>query len=522
MAEALARGTIVAHIYEVESPLGSGGFGATYLARNTTLKGGQVVVKQVASEDQGEEEAQVLVGLQSANVVRVLAFDEKHRAIVMERASGEPLADLIPRLSLVESVRIAREVAVALSELEARELVHRDVKPENVMVTLRGADGRLSVKLIDFGIALKAGKPLKGDPVGSPLYCPAEQHDRNVAPHPADDVYALGGVLFHMLTGQAPYVPEKLSEAERTTFLEGLGYDATLTDSAILEALQLRVAHQSATPPSLLTHLDEAQQRAVDPELLQALDELVRRMLGKERAGRPRAREVEHLLERLDGRFSSGATQVNFKLRSAPLPTATLVLPRTKKPEAPAGAGPSTAQLAQQVAPKRNLTLALGALAFFVGGVAVLALWPSQSSQGDPSSRRVDPTPSVTPTKPLEPVVVAEVDAGASAPAVLPTLGVKTPDAGDDELSALAPNPSKGAPKAARPKVVCDERWMRITKLELDRLSREVAAKDDDALFSRFRAEQDRLVARMNAIKSSEDCQAADIIVERLGAKYGQ
>lgn len=75
--------TIVAHIYEVESPLGSGGFGATYLARNTTLKGGQVVVKQVASEDQGEEEAQVLVGLESANVVRVLAFDEKHRAIVM-------------------------------------------------------------------------------------------------------------------------------------------------------------------------------------------------------------------------------------------------------------------------------------------------------------------------------------------------------------------------------------------------------------------------------------------------------
>lgn len=519
MAE-LARGTIVAHIYEIESPLGSGGFGATYLARNTTLKGGQVVVKQVASEDQGEEEAMVLVGLQSANVVRVLAFDEKHRAIVMERAAGEPLADLIPKLSMVDAVRIAREVAVALSELETRELVHRDVKPENVMVTLRGADGRLSVKLIDFGIALKAGKPLKGDPVGSPLYCPAEQHDRHVPPHPADDVYALGGVLFHMVTGQAPYAPEKLSDEQRTDFLTGLGFDPTVTDSSILEALQLRMMHQSAPPPSIFSYLDEAQQRAVDPELLQTLDELLKRMLGKHRAGRPRAREVEHVLEKLDARFSSGATQVNFKLRSAPLPpTSTLVLPKRIVPKAtnvtPSGAvSPdhvSTDQLAQQVRPKPRWALLAGLFAFLLGGVAVLSLWPSRGSQGDPT--RV--TPVVEP--PSVPVVAA-VDAGVSPLLVVsPVI-----DAGDEELTPFGKLPVKPVVKPTASTVVCDDRWRRAVNQELRDLHAEVAKKDDDALFIRFEKDEERVLAKLNSekVNTSAGCVDADTAATRLLTDY--
>lgn len=512
MAE-LARGTIVAHIYEIESPLGSGGFGATYLARNTTLKGGQVVVKQVASEDQGEEEAMVLVGLQSANVVRVLAFDEKHRAIVMERAAGEPLADLIPKLSMVDAVRIAREVAVALSELETRELVHRDVKPENVMVTLRGADGRLSVKLIDFGIALKAGKPLKGDPVGSPLYCPAEQHDRHVPPHPADDVYALGGVLFHMVTGQAPYSPEKLSDEQRTDFLTGLGFDPSVTDSSILEALQLRMKHQSAPPPSIFSYLDEAQQRAVDPELLQTLDELLKRMLGKHRAGRPRAREVEHVLERLDARFTSGATQVNFKLRSAPLPpTSTLVLPKRIVPKAtnvtPSGAASpdhvSTDQLAQQVKPKPRWALLAGLFAFLLGGVAVISLWPSSGSQGDPT--RVVELPSVP--------VLAAVDASVSP------LVVASPviDAGDEELTPFGKIPVRPAVKPTAPTVVCDDQWLRAVKQELRDLHAEVAKKDDDALFIRFEKDEERVLGKITSekVSTAAGCVDADTAATRL------
>lgn len=518
MAE-LVKGTIVAHIYEVESPLGSGGFGATYLARNTTLKGGQVVVKQVASEDQGEEEAQVLVGLQSANVVRVLAFDEKHRAIVMERASGEPLADLLPKLSLVESVRIAREVAVALSELEARELVHRDVKPENVMVTLRGADGRLSVKLIDFGIALKAGKPLKGDPVGSPLYCPAEQHERHIAPHPADDVYALGGVLFHMVTGQAPYVPPRLSAEQRTEFLHGIGYDPAMADSAILEALQLRVMHQSAPVPTIFEFLDEAQQAAVDPELLHTLDELLQRMLGKQRQGRPRAREIEHVLERLDGRFSSGATQVGFKMRSQSLPTSTLVLPKRIAPKAtnvtPDGSLPPsavpTAQLAQQLKPKVPLTAVLGIAALMVGAALVFVFWPAPATP-------VEPKPVVAP--PPDKVAEPSHDAGVAAVVVVAV----TVDAGPEpeDLSGITKSPAKPTVKPAIAAIVCDDRWKRASEVELAALSRDVAKKDDDALWVKYQADEERVMKKMLTAQSAAGCAAANDALDQLQRKYGQ
>ncbi len=522
MAE-LAKGTIVAHIYEVESPLGSGGFGATYLARNTTLKGGQVVVKQVASEDQGEEEAQVLVGLQSANVVRVLAFDEKHRAIVMERASGEPLAELLPKLSLVDSVRIAREVAVALSELEARELVHRDVKPENVMVTLRGADGRLSVKLIDFGIALKAGKPLKGDPVGSPLYCPSEQHERHIAPHPADDVYALGGVLFHMVTGQAPYVPPKLTDTQRTEFLAGIGYDPELADSAILEALQLRMMHQTAPVPSILSFLDEAQQAAVDPELLQTLDELLRRMLSKQRQGRPRAREIEHILERLDGRFSSGATQVGYKMRSQSLPTSTLVLPKRIAPKAtnltPEGslAGPAvtTDQLAQQVRPKLPVTALLGLGALLLGAGLVVAFWPAPVPQGDPK-------PVITQTGPPEPLVAEKpVDAGALAPLVV---ALEPVDAGaePDELTGISKSNGKPAVKPVIAVNTCDDRWKLASEAELKALRKAVADTKDDSLWASYEADEERVMEKMSAVQSAATCAAVNAALDRLQAKYSK
>ncbi|MBM4776943.1 MAG: serine/threonine protein kinase [Archangiaceae bacterium] len=517
MAE-LVRGTIVAHIYEVESPLGSGGFGATYLARNTTLKGGQVVVKQVASEDQGEEEAQVLVGLQSANVVRVLAFDEKHRAIVMERASGEPLADLLPKLSLVESVRIAREVAVALSELEARELVHRDVKPENVMVTLRGADGRLSVKLIDFGIALKAGKPLKGDPVGSPLYCPAEQHERHIAPHPADDVYALGGVLFHMLTGQAPYVPPKLSAEQRTEFLNGIGYDPALADSAILEALQLRVMHQSAPVPTIFEFLDEAQQAAVDPELLHTLDELLQRMLSKQRQGRPRAREIEHVLERLDGRFSSGATQVGFKMRSQSLPTSTLVLPKRIAPKAtnltPEGSlalAAPTAQLAQQLKPGVPLTAVLGLAALLLGGGLVFVFWP-----------RPQPPIETPPVIVAPPEKMAEAPRDASVAAVVVAAVVVDAGAEAEDLSGIRKPVVKPSAKPAIAAIVCDDRWKRASEVELAALSRDVAKKDDDALWVKYQADEERVMKKMLTAQSAAGCAVANEALDQLQRKYGQ
>lgn len=517
MAE-LADGTIIARIYRVREHLGGGGFGEAYLAENTTLPGSQVVVKTVASPDQGLEEAQVLVSLQSANVVRVLAFDEPHRAIVMERAAGEPLANRIGRVDLLTAIRIARDVAVALSDLEAAQLVHRDVKPENIMVELRGQGGRLIVKLIDFGIALKVGKPLTSDPVGSPLYCPAEQHDRHIPPHPTDDVYALGGVLFHMLAHRPPYEPQVLTDTERLDFLRSVGLQ-TDSSSAVVEAVQLRSMHASAPVPSLFAFLPVNGRGEREKHLLERLDALLSRMLAKSRDERPRAREVEAELDSLATTFSEAATNAGIRVQDLmpkpAKPTATLVLPR-QKPVAPAASvlQPTTAQLAAQVKGSGQRRLVVGAVLALLGvGIGGWAL------TRPPATPPKEPVAALPPQPlPVVPPVVAVVP--PPFPEVAPVPAVE--DAGREDLAPLAKNPVKAAvvkPPPSTPDCVPDERWRRSVQSDLTEL-RTVAARRGPEDFAAFSKAEDDLVGRAEAAKSPAECAAVNRAVDRLASKY--
>ncbi len=519
----LADGTVVAQIYRVQEHLGGGGFGETYLAENTTLPGNQVVVKTVASPDQGLEEAQTLVSLQSANVVRVLAFDQTHRAIVMERAAGEPLANRIGRIDVLTAIRIAREVAMALSDLEASQLAHRDVKPENIMVELRGVGGRLIVKLIDFGIALKVGKPLTTDPVGSPLYCPAEQHDRHMPPHPTDDVYALGGVLFHMLAHRPPFEPPFLSETDRLALLQSVGLPAN-SSLAIVEALQLRSLHTAAPVPSLFAFLPVNGRGEREKHLLEQLDVLLSRMLAKTRAERPRAREVEAELDSLATTFSEAATNAGIRLQdltaAASKPTTTLVLP-ARAPRAPAVAPSttvSTAQLAADVKAQseRRLMIVAGvALLVVLGGAAVLLA-------GKPPPAPVTVPPVVTP---LPPAVITPPPVVVTPPPV----EAVPEDAGPDELSPITKNPVKPTvvklavvkPNEREAECVVDARWKKSIESDLRELSKVVAAKMDTTLFGTYTRDEDAVVEKAERARTNADCVAVEGRVDALMKKYG-
>jgi hypothetical protein len=496
----LADGTVVAQIYRVQEHLGGGGFGETYLAENTTLPGNQVVVKTVASPDQGLEEAQTLVSLQSANVVRVLAFDQTHRAIVM-----------------------AREVAMALSDLEASQLAHRDVKPENIMVELRGVGGRLIVKLIDFGIALKVGKPLTTDPVGSPLYCPAEQHDRHMPPHPTDDVYALGGVLFHMLAHRPPFEPPFLSETDRLALLQSVGLPAN-SSLAIVEALQLRSLHTAAPVPSLFAFLPVKGRGEREKHLIEQLDVLLSRMLAKTRAERPRAREVEAELDSLATTFSEAATNAGIRLQdltaAASKPTTTLVLP-ARAPRAPAVAPSTTvttAQLAADVKAQsaRRLMIVAGvALLALLGGAAVLLA-------GKPPPAPVTVAPVVTPPPPavLTPPLVVVTP---------PPVEAVPEDAGPDELSPIKKGqvkPTVGKLAAVKPNApeaecVVDARWKKSIESDLRELSKVVAAKMDTTLFGTYTRDEDAVFEKAELARTNADCVAVEGRVDALMKKYG-
>jgi serine/threonine-protein kinase len=162
----------------------------------------------VAFYERFRREEQIGLKLEHPNIVRVLAPEKKSRVyLVMEYAEGKSLRAVMnerKRLPTEQALDIARQIARALVYLHSKGVVHRDLKPENVMLTPTG-----EVKLLDFGIAMdEAARRLTwfglSPPVGTPDYMAPEQV-RGKRGDARTDVYALGTLLYEMLTGDLPF-----------------------------------------------------------------------------------------------------------------------------------------------------------------------------------------------------------------------------------------------------------------------------------------------------------------------------
>lgn len=206
-------GQVVLNRYELVRPLGSGGMGTVYLARDRTL-GRTVALKflprHVAADPDAilrfRNEARAASALDHPNiaVVHDTAQAEDGRPfIVMGFYEGETLSDRIARgpLSVSEAVSIATEVARGLAAAHAAGIVHRDVKPSNILVAPEG-----SVRILDFGIAKVANQTVTGPSatLGTVAYMSPEQ----TRPGEVDgrtDLWSLGVVLYEGLTGQRPF-----------------------------------------------------------------------------------------------------------------------------------------------------------------------------------------------------------------------------------------------------------------------------------------------------------------------------
>jgi len=207
-------GTVLSGRYKLEAKLGSGGMSTVYLARDTTLDR-SVAVKVMHREmseqaDQLErfrQEARAVAKLSHPNVVAVIDAGEDggHPYIVFEYVEGETLKQRINRVGALdpqEALAYAIEIARGLTVAHARNMVHRDIKPQNVLID---SEGR--AKLTDFGISRQLeqdGMTATGRVLGTTDYVAPEQ----AMGHPVDqrsDIYSLGVVLYEMLAGQVPF-----------------------------------------------------------------------------------------------------------------------------------------------------------------------------------------------------------------------------------------------------------------------------------------------------------------------------
>jgi len=220
--------------YEILGPLGAGGMGEVYRARDTRL-GRDVAIKVLPRELSGdpvrkqrfEREAQLLAALNHPNIAHIYGVEESNgtRALVMELVEGPTIADRLAKgpLPLDESLQLARQIAEGLEYAHDRNIVHRDLKPANIKVTPEG-----QIKILDFGLAkaldantsdadisnsptISVAATNAGVLLGTAGYMSPEQAKGK----PVDrrtDIWAFGCVLYEMLTGKPAFDGETITD----------------------------------------------------------------------------------------------------------------------------------------------------------------------------------------------------------------------------------------------------------------------------------------------------------------------
>ncbi len=429
--------------YQIQALLGSGGMATVYQGLDTNLQrpvAVKVLSAALASDPdyvrRFKREAQLIASLRHPNVAQVYAFGEQDGApyMVQELLPGPTLearltdlaaaGQLMPR---AEVLAVVSQLAAALDAAHALGVIHRDVKPSNAIANAQG-----ELVLTDFGIARSATDTNLTQPgvvMGTPAYVAPEQAISSAALTPAVDVYALGALLFQLLTGRLPF------EADTPT------------------AVVIKHLYEAAPAPGQLR-----------PDLPPALDAVVQRALEKEPVDRyQRAGELAAALAQAWPAWAAAPVQPS--IHSAPTtawapPAAPAAAPVSQgatrvwqpgtqtQPTGPAPAAPAPAapvamsSTPPSPAPRRASLLpwlGLALLALFIGGA--LAAWRggATGAQSPAISATSGASTAVVPTAAAPTSAPAEAVAASATPAPAPTApAVPTaPPVATDPLDAL-------------------------------------------------------------------------------------
>jgi tetratricopeptide (TPR) repeat protein len=227
---AVGAGKTVGGNYRIERLIGEGGMGKvfegldTVIRRKVAVKMMRAAVRRELGDDQIMEEARLAALARHPNIVEIFAVLQEDGEIflVFEFVAGRSLSAILQakgRLALPEVVHVLRQVAAGLDCAHAKRVIHRDLKPDNVVISNEGA-----AKLMDFGIARRTrtspdGKPVK--PAGTAPYMAPEQHLGEVSPE--SDIYALGVMAYELLTGRCPFLGADALELKKRAYFPPAG-----------------------------------------------------------------------------------------------------------------------------------------------------------------------------------------------------------------------------------------------------------------------------------------------------------
>ncbi len=215
--------------YEVQGIIAKGGMGVVYRAMHPSLHRPVVIKKMTARKNTAnverfKREAQILLDLQSPYIVHLFDYftEDSYRYMVEELVDGMALDKLLQKQTVLSpqlAMLILQDACLALKYAHSKDIVHRDIKPGNILISRRA-----EIKLADFGIATEAEKEdtltESGVALGTPAYMPPEQFENSASVDCRADIYALGIMLYEMVTGTKPY-PGTLSIETLNTIKKG-------------------------------------------------------------------------------------------------------------------------------------------------------------------------------------------------------------------------------------------------------------------------------------------------------------